>query len=160
MNIRLTHEYRGWKSKERLIPAGDYHESDERLFGIAQYLVATGLAVEIPDVEAPPAAWQTVSTSGDVVSHGSMSVVEDVYVSMSHAEAMEALGRDLPPTDDSDTTDDLLPVYADMTVDELRAECELRGIDLSQMEGNGANGRLLKDDLIAILEGDDLDEGA
>lgn len=41
--------------------------------------------------------------------------------------------------------------YDAMTVEELRAVCDLRGIDVDEIEGSGARGRVLKDDYVAAL---------
>lgn len=56
--IKLNSSYRGAPSRERVIPAGEYAASDERLFGLAEYLVKTGHAVVTEaapvDPPAPP----------------------------------------------------------------------------------------------------------
>lgn len=140
MNIRLKHEYRGWKSKERLIPAGDYDENDERLFGIAQYLVDTGLAVY---VDENPAA----------LIEPEAETFIDMYSYDTPDFEQLPRGDDTEPLDGDGNTLD----YDDMTVDELRAECTARGIDLDDMDGSGANGNLLKADLVEVLRGDDMD---
>lgn len=43
--------------------------------------------------------------------------------------------------------------YADQGVDDLKAEAEKRQLDV---EGTGANGNVLKDDLVKALEADDV----
>lgn len=45
MHIRVLHNYGGKPSGGRRILPGDYEASDERLFGLAQYLVDNGHAV-------------------------------------------------------------------------------------------------------------------
>lgn len=45
--IRLTRSYIGWKTGERRIAAGDYADSDPRLFGAADYLLETGHAQDV-----------------------------------------------------------------------------------------------------------------
>lgn len=47
--------------------------------------------------------------------------------------------------------------YSDWTVSALKDELEARGIDIDALEGSGAGGKLLKDDLVTVLEGDDAD---
>jgi len=49
MRIRVRYNYRGKPSQERVIEAGDYEDSDPRLFGLAQYLVKNGHAVILKD---------------------------------------------------------------------------------------------------------------
>jgi hypothetical protein len=59
--IHVSNGYRGAPSKERYIEAGDYAEDDERLFGLAEYLLENGHAVRVapepkpePEPDAPP----------------------------------------------------------------------------------------------------------
>lgn len=52
-----------------------------------------------------------------------------------------------------DTTQTTSTGYANQGVDELKAEAEKRELDV---EGTGANGNVLKDDLVQALEADDL----
>lgn len=47
--------------------------------------------------------------------------------------------------------------YSNWTVSALKDELEGRGIDIDALEGSGAGGKLLKDDLVTVLEGDDAD---
>jgi hypothetical protein len=47
MMIRLKDSYRGKPSRERVIAPGEYAEDDERLFGLADYLVKNGYAVKV-----------------------------------------------------------------------------------------------------------------
>ena len=55
-------------------------------------------------------------------------------------------------TDPADTTTG----YAGQGADELKAEAEKRGLEV---EGTGANGNVLKADLVAALEADDKANG-
>lgn len=55
MKIEVLHNYGGRNTNERRIPPGVYEADDERLFGLADYLVENGHAVVItePEVEMP-----------------------------------------------------------------------------------------------------------
>jgi hypothetical protein len=69
--FRLNRDYIGWKTNERRIPAGVYHEDDERVYGAADYLVnEVQIAEWIDDLEAqglptdlPPAPVEVVTAS-------------------------------------------------------------------------------------------------
>lgn len=49
--------------------------------------------------------------------------------------------------------------YADMSKAELVIEMHERGLNVDAVVGTGANGNVLKDDLIAALEADDAGKG-
>lgn len=50
--------------------------------------------------------------------------------------------------------------YSAWTVSALKDELVVRGIDVLTLKGTGANGNLLKEDLVLVLQGDDADESA
>ena len=50
--IHLPNVYQGKLTNEQPIPPGNYAEDDQRLFGLADYLVANGHAVVISEDEA------------------------------------------------------------------------------------------------------------
>lgn len=57
--IRVLRNYGGRLTNEARILPGVYNSDDERLFGLAEYLVAEGYAVSVPapkPEEAPPEA--------------------------------------------------------------------------------------------------------
>ena len=45
--IRVFNNYGGRRTHEQRIPAGDYSEDDPRLFGLADYLIENGHAVQV-----------------------------------------------------------------------------------------------------------------
>lgn len=47
MGIRVLHHFSGKESQERTIAPGDYLTDDAALFGLAEYLVTNGHAVEV-----------------------------------------------------------------------------------------------------------------
>ena len=47
--------------------------------------------------------------------------------------------------------------YSTWTVSALKDELEERGIDIMALKGSGANGNVLKEDLVLVLQGDDAD---
>ncbi len=53
MKIQLLHNYGGRRTNEQRIPPGVYDASDERLFGLAQYLVENDHAVIVESDESP-----------------------------------------------------------------------------------------------------------
>lgn len=53
MRIKLTDHYSGVPSNFRPIFPGEYEATDERLFGLANYLVNTGHAIITDDVATP-----------------------------------------------------------------------------------------------------------
>ncbi len=65
--IRLLHDYGGERTNERRIQPGDYDEHDERLFGLADYLIENGHAVEmgVRDVVASTTEAITESEADD-----------------------------------------------------------------------------------------------
>lgn len=137
MKLHLRINYGGARTNEQRIPPGDYDADDERLFGLAGYLVDNGHAVW---VDAPTLdASELPAPEPDAPA----------LATLSHEEAMARMGRAEPEPE--------APTYAEMTIAALMALCEARGIDLSAVKGSGAQGRLLKEDYIAVLEGDDRD---
>lgn len=44
VRLRLLHGYRGRKSQERYIPAGEYQRGDPALMGLENYLIENGHA--------------------------------------------------------------------------------------------------------------------
>lgn len=56
--IRVLNNYGGRNTKEQRILPGDYSEDDPRLFGLADYLIENGHAVQVTDV-APPVSTET-----------------------------------------------------------------------------------------------------
>lgn len=56
--VRVLHNYQGMPSQNQVIVAGDYAPDDERLFGLADYLVenrhAEWIGGDDPVVEAQP----------------------------------------------------------------------------------------------------------
>lgn len=133
MRLRLHTDYGGARTHEQRIAPGDYDADDERLFGLADYLVENGHASWLPD---------------DAVPLASTAPEPPAQTTLSHDEAMTRLGRAIPKE---------RPAYGEWTIAMLQQACEQRGIDLSHVKGSGANGRLLKEDYIAVLEGDDRD---
>lgn len=137
MRIRVLINYGGALTNELRILPGDYDQDDPRLFGLAGHLLEVGHAITLDDLAAPgppapePAVWQTLG----------------------HEEWASLEGYASEPEQGSGRVD-----YETFTVEQLRALCADRGIDLDAIQGSGKDGRLLKADLIAVLEGDDLDE--
>jgi hypothetical protein len=77
--IRVLHGYRGAPSKERYIAAGDYADDDERLFGLAQYLVANGHAVVLAEEgggDEPPPQQGEPQEAREVPDSGKMTLDE------------------------------------------------------------------------------------
>lgn len=142
MRIRVTKEFRGRRTKEQWIRPGDYDESDPALYGLAQTLVDEKRAVWLGD-------------DGAEIPHGGNEVpAQPVIVEqyeLSDGRTVDVFTGDTPPPfpDPND--------YEAWTVDDLRAEVSRRGIDLVDIDGTGANGRIVKDDLILVLMGDDSD---
>lgn len=136
MTIQLLAPYRGRRTQEKVIPAGTYGADDKRLMGLADYLVETGHARRL---------------SGETASASSLPSDAD---QVAEALLQRADGTPEEPPPSTDPT----PDYDKMSPDDLKAEIERVGIDLSDMKGGGKDGRLLKADLIAILKGyhDDL----
>lgn len=54
--IRLKEIYQGTLTNEQPVLPGDYADNDERLFGLADYLVANGHAIVISDDEGAVSA--------------------------------------------------------------------------------------------------------
>lgn len=71
------------------------------------------------------------------------------------SDAEAALLPEAELEEDSDEPVD----YSTWTVSALKEELEARGIDVMTLEGSGANGNVLKEDLVLVLQGDDADEG-
>lgn len=138
MRIRVLINYGGALTNELRILPGDYDQDDPRLFGLAGWLLEVGHAIALDEPAAPivpepePVVWQTIS----------------------HEEWAALEGRQAPEPEPQPERGD----YETFTVEQLRALCADRGIDLDAIQGSGKDGRLLKADLIAVLEGDDLDE--
>lgn len=74
MRIKLTDHYSGVPSNFRPIFPGEYEATDERLFGLADYLVRTGHAVVTED--APVAAWISDETAAELPD-AEVEIVED-----------------------------------------------------------------------------------
>lgn len=49
MRLHLPHGYRGRKSQEQYIPAGEYQWGDPALMGLETYLIENGHAIEVRD---------------------------------------------------------------------------------------------------------------
>lgn len=47
--LRLLHGYRGRRSQEQYIPAGEYVRGDPALMGLEDYLIENGHAVEVKE---------------------------------------------------------------------------------------------------------------
>lgn len=81
----------------------------------------------------------------------------------------EALDEHLSDADEPETFETIDPIeneavgetstYADMSKAELVIAMHERGIDVDMIVGTGANGNVLKDDLITALEADDAEKG-
>jgi hypothetical protein len=127
--IRVLENYGGSQTNERRILPGEYEVGDPALFGLEDYLVNNQRKAVY--VEVPVIDWPDDGLTDE-------DLTEEAN------EAIQALGAE-----DAD--------YERQTIDDLRAEIERRGIDLDGFEGTGANGRLIKADLVNILEGDDRD---
>lgn len=132
VHIRVLINYGGALTNELRIEPGDYSADDPRLFGLADHLLEAGHAIALDD--------------DDAVEELVAPQVE--WETISHEEWAALEGRLAPPA----AVD-----YEAFTVEQLRALCVERGIDLDALSGSGRDGRLLKADLIAVLEGDDLD---
>jgi hypothetical protein len=56
--VRVWHNYQGMPSQNQTVVAGDYAPDDERLFGLADYLVKNGhaewIGADEPVAEAQP----------------------------------------------------------------------------------------------------------
>jgi hypothetical protein len=52
MRIRLSGYYSGVPSMHRTIPPGEYDRTDERLLGLADYLLQTGQAERLEDEDS------------------------------------------------------------------------------------------------------------
>lgn len=143
--IQLHNDYRGRRSGERVIPAGVYDLTDASLFGIGEYLVESGHAARLD------------GHSGTTVVTAPDGTTVTTTTTISHNEFMTAEGR--TPIVPQFPQVNPAPDYDSESVDGLKEEAERRGIDLSGVAGSGKDGRLLKADLIAVLEGYDRDQG-
>lgn len=139
-SIQVLVNYGGALTNEQRILPGVYDADDPRLFGLADHLVEAGHAIEIDEwfgahlaPEPEPAEWNTLA----------------------HQEwaALEGYAPEPEPAAESELVD-----YETFTVEQLRALCVERGIDLDALTGSGKDGRLLKADLVAVLAGDDMDQ--
>ncbi len=91
--LRILKEYSGRRTHEQFIKPGDYDADDPRLFGLAAYLT---------EHEPARAVWltdevlvsETVGSVKPTLAHDDETI--RVPVTLSHDEAMDALGRDLP----------------------------------------------------------------
>ena len=66
MNVHVLKGYRGRPSNEQFIPPGVYSDDDERLFGLAAYLIENGHAIEI-GIQTEPAAKPTIDPEPQAV---------------------------------------------------------------------------------------------
>lgn len=140
MRVQVLVNYGGALTHELRIFPGVYDADDPRLFGLADHLIEAGHAIALDDDEdaveelvAPQVEWETIS--------------HDEWAALEGRLAPAAAVEDEPQAVD----------YEAFTVDQLRAQASDRGIDLDALRGSGKDGRLLKADLVAILEGDDAD---
>ena len=138
MRIQVTREFAGKLTNERRIYPGVYALDAEELFGVGQYLLDNGFAV-VADSES-----YSVDPDSDGITHAEWNVG---YTSVQPDDAV-----------DDDAVDDEPVDYSIWTVSALKEECEARGIDIMTLEGSGANGNLLKEDLVLVLAGDDADD--
>lgn len=75
------------------------------------------------------------------------------------AEMLDAQLSRAIVAEETDPVGDVPSAYADMSKAELIIVMHERGIDVDAVVGTGANGNVLKNDLIAALETDDAEKG-
>jgi hypothetical protein len=122
--IQVTQHYRGVLTQEQVIAPGVYEVGDPRLFGIEDYLVNDqGKAHYWPDEDDEV---DIEPEDDDLSDEGN-------------------LDDEIDPNADPD-------LYHNWKRDRLEAELTANGIDLSNREGGGSGGSLLKGDLITIYE--------
>lgn len=92
MAIQVTQNYRGRRTQEQLIAPGIYFREDPALFGLADFLIETGRAIEIKGGPQLPEDEQ-------LVSYGPETLVEE--------EGLE--GADVIPFTDEDTAEIEVP---------------------------------------------------
>jgi hypothetical protein len=140
MRIQVLRDYAGRLTNERRIQPGVYELDADELFGVGQYLLDNGFAVALGEPVTDEEAAELPEAE-----------VESFTVDSDNTDDTEP-EADEPTDDDSDEVD-----YNLWTRAQLEEELEARGIDLPT-EGSGANGNVLKDDLVLVLEGDDADD--
>lgn len=125
MKVQVLHNYGGARTQERRILAGTYEHDDERLFGLAAYLIANGHALgEVPYDEL---------------------VANDTYATFDG----------LTITVDAVIPNDILrtPDYNDLTMDELRKLLEAYDkLEIDVVSDMEADWRTRKAEIIAWLE--------
>lgn len=129
--LEVTDGYVSARTQERVIWPGEYDSSDERLFGLASFLVRVGRARWLGDPE--PEAVEADSSEGDPEPE------LEGGVRWTHA-----------PDDDT-----MPATYAEATNPELEAEIKARDIKLVPGGGSGANGAYIHDDYVDMLITDD-----
>jgi hypothetical protein len=101
---------------------------------------------------AKPSEGQVVATRDVVVEDKAMGINRKLFKGQLvpadlHQAYADATGEDVPEPDTGESTD-----YESQPVEDLEAEAKRRGLEV---EGTGANGNVLKADLVAALKADD-----
>lgn len=131
MKIQVLHNYGGSRTKEQRIYPGTYEHDDERLFGLAGYLVANGHAIgEIP--------------LDELVEHGTYTTFGGSTITVEiENDASKPIPADILRT----------PDYNDLTMDELRTLLEAYDkTEIDVVSDMNADWRTRKAEIIAWLE--------
>ncbi|MFN8452024.1 MAG: hypothetical protein U0521_26380 [Anaerolineae bacterium] len=119
MRIRVNRDFGGRITDERRIPPGEYALDDPALFGVGQYLLDNGFAERVSD--------------------GSVSINDTDVAGEIPDGAVVTYWETEAPDDVPETVD-----YAAMTIAELKALLDERGVDYSDAKR--------KDDYVALAE--------
>lgn len=131
--IHVPHEYRGWNTNERTIPAGEYVLGEAALYGVGQYLLDNDMAEVLsatlaPEVVPDPASPPPAESAPEPVP---VAIVDN--------------------DDDTEELDGEPILLLNMTVNELEEYADGIGLDPTTVKGTGTNGNILKADLVKAI---------
>jgi hypothetical protein len=134
--IQILENYGGKRTNNQRILPGVYDVGDPALFGLEDYLVHELKKA----VYLEPEPLNSAEVVGTVEALAPIDDDDSGFIS-----PLDAPGSDPTP-------------YDNMTLTQLRAECEKREINWKELSGTAKNGGMAKSDLIYLLDGDDRDQ--